>query len=215
MQDILSTEYYHTTTDLCYIMKKFGSDKGLGYHNYTTLYHVLFSKYREQSIQLLEVGLGTNNPNIPSNMGVNGKPGASLKGWEEYFTHSQSVIVGLDIDKDILFQTDKIKTFYCDQTNPESITTIWENLPMISEFDIIIDDGLHTYQAGLTFLEHSMHKLKKGGIYIIEDLLPESQAKFKGKLEELRETYGLSFIEIVDIPHTANKIDNCVLLIQK
>ena len=215
MESILSTEYYLQTTDMCHIMKKHGSDKGLGYHNYTTLYHSLFSSLRDQQVNILEVGLGTNNPNIPSNMGVNGRPGASLRGWEEYFTHPDTKIVGLDIDKDILFQTNKIKTFYCDQTNATSIDTVWNSIPEISEFDIIVDDGLHTYEAGISFLENSMHKLKKGGIYIVEDLLPDTQFKFQVNLEGLKDKYELSHVSIVTIPHTANNIDNCVLLIKK
>ena len=124
MNQLLESEYYNNITELCKIMKKHGSDKGLGYHNYTTLYDKLFSSLKDTKINILEVGLGTNNVNIPSNMGVNGIPGASLRGWEEYFSNPESVIVGLDIDKDILFQTNKIKTFYCDQTDKNSINNI-------------------------------------------------------------------------------------------
>ena len=31
------------TTELCLLMRKYGSDKGLGRHNYTTLYHAVFA----------------------------------------------------------------------------------------------------------------------------------------------------------------------------
>jgi hypothetical protein len=37
-------------------------------------------------------------------------------------------------------------------------------------FDIIIDDGMHSYQAAITFFMHSYDKLKSGGYYIIEDV---------------------------------------------
>lgn len=214
MDQLLNTNYYDNVTELCKIMKKYGSDKGLGYHNYTTLYHLLFSSLKDSQINILEVGLGTNNINIPSNMGVNGVPGASLRGWEEYFTNPESVIIGLDIDKDILFQTKKIKTFYCDQTDINSINNVWRENSNIEKFDIILDDGLHTYEAGITFLENSIHKLKKGGIYIIEDLMPVTQILLKYKIQELKEKYNLNYINIISIPHT-NKIDNCILLIIK
>ena len=102
---------------------------------------------------MFELGLGTNNVNVTSNMGTNGRPGASLYGWSEFFPNSK--IFGADIDKGILFNTDRIKTFYCDQTNP----------------DIIIEDGLHTYEANVCFLENSIHKLKVNGYYIVEDII--------------------------------------------
>jgi hypothetical protein len=129
----------------------------------------LFSHFdlKDKPVNLFELGLGTNNTSIKSNMGANGKPGASLRAFADYFTEGN--IFGADIDKDILFQTDRIKTFYCDQTNPEVIKEMWSNIP--EEFDIIIDDGLHEAHANITFFENSYHKLKKGGIFIIEDIL--------------------------------------------
>ena len=57
-------------------------------------------------------------------MGKEGRPGASLYGWCEFFPNSH--IFGADIDDDVLFNTKKIKTFYCDQTNPESIKKMQE-----------------------------------------------------------------------------------------
>jgi len=45
-------------------------------HNYTILYDNLFKNIRNNKLRVFELGLGTNNPNIPSSMGENGKPGA-------------------------------------------------------------------------------------------------------------------------------------------
>ena len=96
-------------------------------------------------------------------MGIDGIPGASLYGWEEFFPNS--CIFGADIDTDILFDTDKIKTFYCDQTNPESIKNMW-NKPQLNEnFDIIIEDGLHKFHDNVCFFDNSIHKLNSNGYY--------------------------------------------------
>ena len=54
-------------------------------YNYTTLYYKLFSPRRYENLRIFELGLGTNNINIPSNMGPNGKSGASLRGWADFF----------------------------------------------------------------------------------------------------------------------------------
>lgn len=40
----------------------------------------------------------------------------------------------------------------------------------IKNFDIIIDDGLHTTDANVNLFLNSFNKLKKNGIYIIEDV---------------------------------------------
>ena len=112
-------------TELCNIMSKYGSDKGQGPHNYTIYYDEIFKSMRNKSLSLFELGLGTNNLDVKSNMGPNGKPGASLRGWKEYFINSK--IYGADIDKRILFEEDDIKTFHCDQTNKSSIDEMWSN----------------------------------------------------------------------------------------
>ena len=45
-------------------------------------------------------------------------------------------------------------------------------------FDIIIEDGLHTFEANKCFFENSIHKVKRGGIYIIEDITNIDLPKF-------------------------------------
>ena len=57
-------------------------------------------------------------------MGINGKPGASLYGWSDFFPNSK--IFGADIDINILFRTERIKTYYCDQLNPNDINDVLE-----------------------------------------------------------------------------------------
>jgi len=142
-------------TPLCEIMGRNKSDKGASnimtsWHNYTTFYYSIFKNLKNEKLRIFELGLGTNNVSIPSNMGSNGRPGASLYGWAEFFTNS--FIAGADIDNNILFNTEKIKTFYCDQTNPDVIKKMWNNNNDLSEdFDIIVEDGLHTFKANVCF----------------------------------------------------------------
>jgi hypothetical protein len=102
------------STPLCEIMGRNKSDKGSvniteSWHNYTTFYYSIFKPMRDEKLRIFELGLGTNNVNFQYNMGVNGRPGASLYGWQEFFPNSY--IFGADFDNNILFNTDKIKTF--------------------------------------------------------------------------------------------------------
>lgn len=189
---------YEKRTELCNIFSSYGSDKG-NHHNYSTFYDYIFSSIRDKKLNIFEVGLGTNNINIPSNMGLNGKPGASLRGWKEYFKNS--MIYGADVDKGCLFEEDRIKTYYTDQTNKEVIAECWGQ-PELSgiKFDILIDDGLHEYNANRNFFENSVNKLKKGGIYILEDISEEYLDKVENWFGDLSESKEYYYVETVTLP---------------
>lgn len=182
-------------TELCRIMTKCGSDKGNG-HNYTVFYYELFKNLRYSNLNIFEVGLGTNNINIPSNMGKGGTPGASLRGWKEFFPNAN--IVGADIDRDILFVEDRITTYYCNQLDADTITNMWKSIP--EHFDIIVDDGLHTPEANITFFQNSYHKLNTGGTYIIEDIFVPNMIKY----DEYFSTGEYSYQKIILDNHTDN-----------
>lgn len=158
--------------DLC---DKYGSDKGTNtdqsgkewpFHNYTKVYAEIFSSIKDDELNIFECGLGTNNINIPSNMGADGKPGASLRVWRDYFLNAN--IYGADIDKDILFEEDRIKTGYMDQLNKKEVKSLFDKFGIT--FDIMIDDGLHTAEAAKSLYDSSFKYLKNGGVYIIEDM---------------------------------------------
>ena len=198
-------------TILCEIMGKYGSDKGNkniieSWHNYTTFYYSIFKNLRNNKLRVFELGLGTNNVNLPSNMGIDGKPGASLYGWSEFFPNS--LIFGADIDSEILFNTDKITTFYCDQTNPESIKKMWDDPILNEQFDIIIEDGLHTFSANVCFFENSIHKLKSNGYYIIEDITTNEDKLFVNKIQEWEIKYKDCLFTLLKIPSSRNNNNN-------
>ena len=206
------------STSLCEIMGNCGSDKGSlniehSWHNYTTFYYSIFKDLREKKLRVFELGLGTNNVNIPSNMGEGGTPGASLFGWSEFFFNSR--IFGADIDTDILFNTDKIKTFYCDQRDPEIIKKMWNELDLQDNFDIIIEDGLHTFNANVTFFENSIHKLNPNGYFIIEDILNSEEYLFEPKIKEWESQYKDCLFKLLKIPSSQNYIDNNLLVVFK
>ena len=193
-------------TNLCKIMERYGSDKSVRNHNYTLVYSKLFDPIKQNKLRVFELGLGTNNTDVPSNMGPDGKPGASVYGWAEYFPNSD--IFGADIDKRILFNTKRINTFYCDQTNPESIKELWNNPLLANNFDIIVEDGLHCFIANITFFENSIHKLNKGGYYIIEDIETSEFPLFNDKINEYKSLYPHLSFELMQLPHHINNVSN-------
>jgi hypothetical protein len=168
-------------TEMCRVMTKFGSDKGR--HNYTPLYWALFKERRDQPLRIFELGLGSNNPTVLSNMGVFGAPGASHRGWRHLFPHA--LVYGADIDRAILFEEDRIKTFYCNQLDQSSIRELWSHPDLRGGADIIIEDGLHTFEANVSFLEGALDQLRPGGIYVIEDILWDRVYDWYDRLERI------------------------------
>lgn len=169
---------------------KYGSDKGeltsVGHpypwpsHSYADYIERIFGHCRQNLTKVFECGLGTNNPKLPSSMGAKGRPGASLRVWRDYFPAAQ--IIGVDVDKDILFEEERIATYHCDQTDPASIKAMWDRCG-ITDFDLMIDDGLHTFNAGRILFENCFDRLREGGLYIIEDVSVSSLLDFRAYFE--------------------------------
>lgn len=206
------------STPLCEIMGRNRSDKGNiningSWHNYTTFYYSIFKPLCDKKLRIFELGLGTNNVNMPSNMGKNGRPGASLYGWQEFFPNSD--IFGADIDANILFNANKIKTFYCDQTKPEIIKKMWCEQDLEENFDVIVEDGLHNFDANVCFFENSIHKLKHNGFFIIEDIGKNEIILFENKIKKWQVQYTECSFELLKIPSSVNNYDNNLLIIFK
>ena len=191
-------------TKTCRVMSRFGSDKAK--NGYTPLYSALFKERGDQPLRILELGLGTNNPDLLSNMGVFGAPGASLRGWRQLFPHA--LVYGADIDRGILFEEDRIKTFYCNQLDQSSIRELWSHPELRGGADIIIEDGLHTFEANVSFLEGSLNQLRPGGIYVTEDIGCDSFDEWYDRLEKVYSkqypTYEFAFVTLSD--HADNNL---------
>lgn len=208
----------HPSNILSKYSERFGSDKGAtskdsvsplpwGYHNYTDFYALLFDHCRSSIRNVFELGIGTNNEDVASSMTSAGSPGASLRMWKEYFPNAN--IVGADIDSRILFQENRINTFEVDQTSKSSIESMWNKIS--NDFDIIIDDGLHEYFANITFFENSFHKLRSGGIYIIEDVSHAEIQKYQKYFSKENKNYMSVVLNRPNSPIYSN----CLIVIRK
>lgn len=201
------------TANLCRVMSRHGSDKAIGWHNYTIVYSELFKEIRHHPLRVFELGLGTNNPGLVSTMGSHGKPGASLRGWREYFPNA--LVYGADIDRTVLFEEDRIRTFYCDQLDQSAIRDLWSQPELHGGLNVIIEDGLHTFDANVSFLDGSLNKLAPGGTYVIEDIERSTLPGWKDCLEKVYSGRYPGFVfALVELPN-ANPYDNNLLVIQK
>jgi hypothetical protein len=203
---------------LSQLCDRYGSDKGeidskgqpypWPSHTYADFYERLFGHCRAHIHHVFECGLGTNNPDFQSSMGVLGKPGASLRVWRDYFPDAQ--VVGADIDRGVLFEESRIRTFYVDQTQPSAIAALWQQVGN-QEFDLMVDDGLHTFEAGVCLFENSVARLAPHGIYVIEDVSLPDLALFQTHFAT--QPYKVDYVNLVrpDLPLT----DNSLVVIRK
>jgi len=116
---------------------------------------------------IFEIGIGTNNPNAISTMGIYGKPGASLRAFRDY--SNDFFIYGADIDRNILFTDERIQTTFIDQTKFETYNEAMKRFDKNS-FDVIIDDGLHSPLSNINTLIFGLKVVKNGGYIVIEDI---------------------------------------------
>ena len=153
-----------TTTPLCKIAFKYGTDKCPEISNsYTPFYYELLKDRRTSIKKVLEVGIGSKKTmKYPKHYTT----GASLRMWRDYLPNAQ--IYGADILPETMFMDERIETFLCDQTSKVDLENLIQKTG--SDIDLFIDDGLHTRRSQIFLCKVIMPILKKNVIYIIEDV---------------------------------------------
>lgn len=146
------------------LFDQYGSDKAAE-HDYHLVYGTILSRHSSVTA-LLEVGLGSWNEDVVSNMGRHGRPGASLRAFREFLPHAE--IYGADVDRRILFQEERIRTYFVDQTRLETFDKLGQQIA--DGLDVIIDDGLHSPNANIAVLIFGLKQLRRGGWLVIEDI---------------------------------------------
>jgi predicted O-methyltransferase YrrM len=137
--------------------KYLDTDKEYPNHHYISkFYSDKFSKYKDKEITLLEIGVAS---------------GGSLLLWNDYFENAK--IYGLDIGssfdgrfKQCIQNVQSISSIHL----IESDAYLQQLVDRLPNFDIIIDDGPHTLESHIRFLNLYLPKLNPGGIAVIEDI---------------------------------------------
>jgi cephalosporin hydroxylase len=178
------------------VFEKFKSNKGGYFKRDNTIRH-FYADFYEESLKdtkienLLEIGI---------------EYGGSLRAWSALFPESK--IFGADINKDYLFEESNIKTFYTNQLDKVELNNFFNQIKD-KKFDVIIDDGLHTYEANINTFEILFPLLdQKNGIYFIEDII------FKD-LKKYYSYFGNKYnIKIVECLNTNENYQNCLVQIK-
>ena len=154
-------------TELCSLFEKYKADKCPAIlHTYSPVYFELLKDIQTSAKNILEIGIGTV-PIMEGSVGIKDYvPGASIKGWRDFFPNA--TVYGVDIEESVMFTDDRIITDVVDQSSIDSIRKFTNKVN--KKFDFIIDDGSHLIDHMIISAYEFANNLNDGGIYIIEDI---------------------------------------------
>jgi len=149
-------------SELLEIFDKNGCDKGTTgqyAHLYHTVYEPAFEPFRNDPINILEVGIWK---------------GTSHQSWVDYFPNAQ--VYGIDVftrmkESDVpVLQHERVHHLKADSTSYALPMLVEQAFGKDIQFDFIIDDGLHTPEANAMTFKHLIRFLKPTGRFFIEDV---------------------------------------------
>jgi hypothetical protein len=150
----------------------YNTDKNdLGYID--NFYEDLFETIRNNPIKMMEIGVYN---------------GGSIKLWKDYF-HNESEIYASDIN--YFTHLDGTYSIIGDMYSDEQVSKFSNDY-----FDLIIDDGPHSFESFVLVMQKYFSKIKKDGILIIEDVINSAWVK---PLYELSYSLGYSNCEVIDM----------------
>ena len=213
----------YTLESYCYLYKLDKMpyyDRNGGYiwgHNYIKTYKLLFDKFTISEVKnILEIGLDFILPDSKNAFSSKQyKPGNSLRMWRDYFINAN--VYGIDINKDLIFTEDRIKTFVANQNSEQDLKSVIDKIN--TPLDIILDDGSHLGEHQAFSFMHLNKYLSQSGIYVIEDIQPQNIDKFKDLSifpSDYKEYINNNFnIEYFDTRNTTRRADDFMVVFEK
>ena len=173
-------------------------------HSYLPLYQKLLESKKETAKNVLEIGIGDFGQ----------KNGGSIKLWRDFFTNA--TIYGLDILPienvlDELINDNRVVLYTStDAYNVDFFINNFLNTNL--KFDFLLDDGPHTLESMLLFINMYSQVMTDDGILIIEDVQDWYWTDVLTNCvpEELKK-----YIKIYDLRGNKGRYDDIVFTIDK
>lgn len=168
-------------------------------HSYLELYQHLFNNKRLTAKNILEIGIDR---------------GGSIKLWSDFFINA--TIYGLDIMNidniwDDIKNIHNIKLYASyDAYNPITFNNVF--LKSNIKFDVLIDDGPHTLESMILFIQLYSQIMTDDGILIIEDV--QSINWINELINAVPENLK-SYIKYYDLRKNKDRYDDIVFTIDK
>ena len=186
--------------DLSFLFKYFNSYKLL--EGYTDFYHENLKELKDKTINILEIGTAKGD-------GI-----ASL-----YFYFPYANLIGVDNNPfKTRYKSKRIRNMYVDISSKQILKNLTNHLNQ--KFDLIIEDCSHKLIDQILCFSENFKNLKKGGIYIVEDLnFPEIHKMYNPTNEavdlktilkkiNLGEEIFTKFMKENEIEYIQNNIEN-------
>ena len=175
--------------------KNYKTDKWKEHYYVQEVYEYEFAPYRNKEINFLEIGI---------------LAGESMKLWSDYFVNAKNVI-GMDTFERVGFEEEKVreslKDYDVELWNMNSISgdqvryTAFSDKYKKDGLDIVIDDGHHFYESQIKTYQRFSPFMKKGGIYIVEDIGFSQAECMTGIYDKTSKSY-------IQIPKLKSEIPN-------
>ena len=173
-------ETYYTTQNK--------SDKESFHHYISNFYCDKLTPKKYEALNILEIGIFN---------------GDSLKLWEDFFPNAN--IYGIDIvDNTNYIYSNRVKKYILNAYDQNAINFI-KNLNI--KFDIIIDDGPHTFESQDYVCKNYKQFLNSNGLFVIEDVILQNMGRLQKNNPDFK---TLSLLHIAQC-----YMDNIILYIEK
>lgn len=154
--------------------------------HYFEIYDRHFSKYRNQDVVVVEIGV---------------YKGGSLQMWKNYFG-DKCKIIGIDIEPSCKqYEEDQIEVIIGSQEDKNFLQQLKSKIPKI---DILIDDGGHYMNQQKTTFEELFNHISENGIYLCEDLHTSYWQVYGGGYKNIDSfiEYSKNFIDYINAWHS-------------
>lgn len=178
------------------------TDKNNG-HNYLGLYDALLCNKKLSAKNILEIGIGHH--------------AGSVKLWYDYFVNSNIKAIdimgieGFENNLEHLKEYDRIKLM----TSVDAYNGDFFVLNILNsdvKYDLIVDDGPHTLESMVKFLNMYRHVLSDDGIMIIEDI--QSWDWIPILVQQIPENMK-KYVDVYDLRGISDRYDDLILVINK
>jgi cephalosporin hydroxylase len=182
-------------SDLIQLVNSEKTDKNT-VHSYLPVYEVLLKNKKNTCKNVIEVGI---------------KDGGSIKLWHDYFPNAQ--IYGCDIENettmwDEIKNNNRIKLF----NSINAYDPLFINQIKDIQFDFAIDDGPHTLNSMIQFIQLYLPLIKEDGILIVEDV---QDIKWLDVLTSIVPQEYKNNIKTYDLRANKNRYDDIIFVIDK
>ena len=173
-------------------------------HSYIDLYQTLFESKKESATHILEIGIG---PTPHAN-------GGSIMMWADYFTNANiysTDIISIDAVRSALIVHPRIHLYTSNNAyNANFVKSAF--LSKNIQLDMMLDDGPHTLESMIDFIQLYSPLMKADGILAIEDL---QNIRWIDTLKAVTPDALKPFIQVYDRQQVKGRYDDIVFVINK